>query len=180
MNLIFRLFYLVIQYRFRKKLRFFEEAETPFRALPTDIDFNLHINNGIYLSLMDLGRFDLTFRNGLLKIALKNKIYPLVASQAIRYTRSINLFEKFSIKTKVLGWDDRFFYLQQRFICKGKVSALAVVKAKFKQAGKGGIKPEEFVSLCKEDPTSPKLPHWVNEWIDSEEHAWQEIKESNF
>ena len=36
-----------------------------FRAWPTDLDPSLHVNNGRYLALMDLGRLDLMVGAGL-------------------------------------------------------------------------------------------------------------------
>ena len=37
-------------------------------TLPTDIDLLRHMNNGRYLSLFDLGRWDLLVRTGLLDV----------------------------------------------------------------------------------------------------------------
>jgi hypothetical protein len=41
-----------------------EESAVGFRVLPGDLDVNVHLNNGRYLALMDLGRFDLLIRAG--------------------------------------------------------------------------------------------------------------------
>ena len=44
-----------------------DESAVGFRVLPGDLDVNVHLNNGRYLALMDLGRFDLLIRGGLLR-----------------------------------------------------------------------------------------------------------------
>jgi acyl-CoA thioesterase FadM len=38
------------------------ESVVRFRVWPGDLDFNLHMNNGRYLTLMGLGRLDLMAR----------------------------------------------------------------------------------------------------------------------
>lgn len=50
---------------FTKEEDILKEKKLSFRVGPTDIDYNLHLNNAKYLSFMDLGRFDLTFKSGL-------------------------------------------------------------------------------------------------------------------
>ena len=45
-----------------------DESRLSFRCLPTDIDFNIHLNNARYLMLADLGRIDIFIRTGLLDL----------------------------------------------------------------------------------------------------------------
>ena len=44
------------------------------RVWPNDLDTNAHMNNGRYLTLMDLGRFDLMTQCGLVGTVLKKKV----------------------------------------------------------------------------------------------------------
>jgi acyl-CoA thioesterase FadM len=41
------------------------------RVLPNDIDINLHMNNGRYLTICDLTRVDMFIRTGLAKTMLQ-------------------------------------------------------------------------------------------------------------
>jgi acyl-CoA thioesterase FadM len=70
-NLLLRLLATLIGARRRSPLGPLDESVMTLRVLPTDVDANLHMNNGRYLSIMDLGRFDLTVRNGLLRATLR-------------------------------------------------------------------------------------------------------------
>lgn len=124
---------------------------------------------------MDLGRFDLVFRNDLMKQVRKYSIYPIVSSQMIRYQKAIAPFQKFAIHTKCIGWDDKYFYLQQRFVSRGENVALALVKARFLRKNHKGFKNEDFFKLLDLDLDSPKLPDWVSEWTDAEKTSWEEI-----
>ncbi|MCC8539413.1 thioesterase family protein, partial [Xanthomonas codiaei] len=66
MNLWFRLLALLAMSWFRPKLQApFGVSQLRFRVLPTDIDTNLHMTNGRYWTIFDLGRLDLVMRTGL-------------------------------------------------------------------------------------------------------------------
>lgn len=161
---------------FRSQLGFFDECETKFRAWPSDIDLNIHINNGKYLSMMDLGRFDLIFRTRAIKRLKAHSVFPVVSSQSIRYQKSIGLFQSFSIKTKVLGWDDKFFFLQQTFESKGEPVALAIVKARFLKKGVKNFTTHDVVKIIDDSVSSPPIPNWVTLWVDSEKESWSAVE----
>ena len=110
MNLIFRLAWLALTARFRRHVDLLGPALTPFRVLPTDCDVLLHVNNGVYLSLMDLGRVDLMLRSGMFARLRARGWYPVVAGQSIQYFKSLNPFERFTIETRIVGWDERSFF----------------------------------------------------------------------
>lgn len=176
MNLWFRMLYFFLTWRSRSRLDFFDEAATPFRTWPTDLDMNVHMNNGVYLSLMDIGRFDLVFRNGLSRVLKREKWYPVVASQTIRYRKSLAPFQKFEIKSQLLGWDEKFFYIRQKFESKGELTALAVVKAAFLKKGERGIvDPLKVAQACGHTGDENHLPSWAHQWIESEHTHWQSV-----
>ena len=175
MNLYLRFILTLIFWRRRKRIQILDEAETPFIVLPSDLDPNLHMNNGIFLSIMDLGRIDYSFRSGMAKVMKKLGCYPVVASQTIRYQKSLLPFRKFRVKTKILGWDDRFVYVQQIFESKNEIVAFAIVKARFLSKN-GPISPDKLVQEADTDIKNPILPSWVNDWNLSEEQFWKTLK----
>ncbi|WP_080375644.1 thioesterase family protein [Stenotrophomonas maltophilia] len=66
MNLWFRLLHLLLCSLFRPKLEApFGVSRLQFRVLPNDLDSNLHMTNGRYWNIFDLGRLDLILRMGL-------------------------------------------------------------------------------------------------------------------
>jgi acyl-CoA thioesterase FadM len=108
-----------------------------FTVLPNDLDTNFHMNNGRYLTLMDLGRVDMMIRSGLIRAILREKWMPVIAGVSMIYRRSLNPFERYTLETRVIGWDDRWAYLEQTFInAKGELSARGYVKAAFLKDGK--------------------------------------------
>lgn len=154
MNLLLRLVWLLITVKFRSKLGILEDSVRRFVVWPNDLDLNLHMNNGRYLTVMDLGRFDLTFRTGLGSVMLKRRWRPMVGSAHIRFRRSLDPFQRYELHTRLLAWDEKWFYLQQQFIREGDVYAEAVVKTIFR-GPQGNIPPGEAAQILGLDPVSP-------------------------
>ncbi|MGH9562494.1 MAG: acyl-CoA thioesterase, partial [Terracidiphilus sp.] len=102
--------------RYRAAVRPLEETSLAFTVWPTDVDVLIHMNNGRYLTLMDLGRADAVARSGIRKAMKSRDWYTVVASEAIRFKESLPLFERFELRTRIVGWDDRSFYVRQQFL----------------------------------------------------------------
>jgi len=86
-----------------------------FRVMPHDLDLALHMNNGRYLTIMDLGRLDMMARAGLLRAVLKHGWTPIASAIKIRYRRELKLFERFRLETRLLYWDDHSVVMEQVF-----------------------------------------------------------------
>ena len=164
MNLYLRLLWLIIRVRFRPKLSVWDTAVTPFRVWPSDLDPLWHMNNGKYLSIMDLGRMDLMMRSGTHQRFTKAGWYPVVAGQTIAYYRSLNPWWRFDIHTSVLGFDDRWAYLQQDFVRGENLHARAYVRARFLKRSGGSVAHDELATAFGAIPGDHNVPHWVKEW----------------
>lgn len=172
MNLYLRLFLLAVRVRLAgarpgRRPSLWGEARTPFRVVPTDLDTLRHVNNGKYLAMLDLGRYDLLFRSGFWQEAARRGWYAVVAAQTITYKRSLTLGQRFTLVTKVLGTDERSVYLEQTFVRRGAVIARAVVQARFLRREGGHVSPGELVDLAGGAPRDLSLPAWVHEWADA-------------
>jgi acyl-CoA thioesterase FadM len=154
MYVFFRLFKVMILGFFKSKISALEESQTELMVWPNDIDYNLHMNNGRYLTLMDIGRMDLSMRTGLIKVMLTHGWIPVVGSAQIRYLREIRAFKKFSIHSRVASWDQKWFYMAQDFKVGDTVHARAMVKAVFKKKGKT-IPPQQIIAEMGLDLKNP-------------------------
>ena len=65
-----RLLRVVLTARRRGALGPLAESVLSFRVMPSDLDVNLHMNNGRYLSFMDLGRLHLVAQVGASHVVL--------------------------------------------------------------------------------------------------------------
>jgi acyl-CoA thioesterase FadM len=173
MNLFFRLIFTFMMSRLRSRVLILDECLTPFRVLPTDLDIFHHMNNGIYFSLQDLARTDLMIRSDFWREMNKKGWYPVVASEFIRFKRSLSLGETFHISTKVVGWDDRYFFLEHKFLKDSHVCAQGFVKTRFLSKKGEKIKPIDLLILSKIKESEIQLPPFIKEWEHIESYSSQ-------
>ncbi|BDZ45699.1 acyl-CoA thioesterase [Naasia aerilata] len=148
----------------RPRIGLHDVARMSGRVWPTDLDELRHVNNGVYLSLMDLPRLDLLMRSGVWARFQKAGVYPVVASQTITYRKSLRLWQRFEIETRILGYDERAVYLEQRFVAGGELYARAYVKGRFLRRT-GGVAPiAEVGELAGVNPTAHPIPEWLADW----------------
>jgi len=164
MNLFLRLLLLFITFRLRPHCGVFGPARKRFLVWPPDLDVLLHVNNGVYLSMLDVARVDLMLRSGMATPLRKHGIYPVVAAETIRFRRSLKLFQAFEVETVVLGWDEKAFLIQHRFVRRGELMAEAVVRARFLRRKGGTVSSAELLQLLGRPGSSPQLPPWVEAW----------------
>lgn len=120
MNLWLRLLWLLLCTPFREKLAPpFGVSKLHWRVLPNDLDTNLHMNNGRYLTMMDLGRFDLILRMGLFGEARRRKWIPVLTAAKVRFRRELKLFQRYRLETRILWWSGSQFVMEHRMIIRG-------------------------------------------------------------
>ena len=92
-----------------------DPSVTRMRVRLGDLDFYRHVNNGVYLTMMDVGRANFMADLGAFGLLRERGWYPVVAASTMTYRRSLMLGQRFEISTRVLGWDARVVYLEQTF-----------------------------------------------------------------
>lgn len=168
MKLWFRILYVMLTWRSRSKLRIDEVSTTSFRVWPTDLDIYRHMNNGVFLTLMDLGRFDQGLRTGHWQKWQKLGWYPIVVNSTISYRKSLEPWQKFDIETRVIGWDEVAYFMEQRFVRNGEIYARAIMRGRFLKRSWGVVTPKEVMDGSGGWPgAEPKLPQWVIDWASS-------------
>ena len=170
MNLILRLIKVLVMSLLRPALTPLGESVVRFRVWPHDLDLNLHMNNGRYLTIMDLGRFDLMLRNGGARAAWAGRWRPMVASATIRFRRGLGPFVRYELRTRLLCWDQKWIFLEQRFEKDGEVYATALVKVVF-LGPREKIAPQEVAQAVGHDGASPEMPEAVLSWLEWERQA---------
>lgn len=71
----------------------------------TDIDFMQHMNNSKYLRAMDFARFKLWISNGVWGHLRSLRATMVLGAVSVRYRKSLNLLERFSIKLGLFVWE---------------------------------------------------------------------------
>lgn len=138
-------------------------------CMPWDIDLWKELNNGRTLTLYDLGRIPLALRSGIWGTLAKNKWGLTVAGCMVRYRRRILMFETFEMRSRAIGWDDKFFYIEQSIWKKsGECANHAVYRTAM--IGKSGMVPAPVVMQAHDASlVSPEFPDWLKSWIITED-----------
>jgi len=134
------------------------------RCWPWDLDPWRELNNGRTLTLYDLGRIPLGQRTGLHKALVTNGWGMTVAGNTTRYRKRVRVFDRLEMHSRVLGWDHRFFYMEQRMWngtdCTSHMLLRSAVTSKA-----GIVPPDQMLTALGLSVQSPALPDWVQAWI---------------
>lgn len=134
-----------------------------------DIDNFLELNNGRVLTLFDLGRTDFAIRTGLGKQLIYHKWGLVVAGSSIQYRKRVRLFQKTSIHTRLIGVDERWFYIEQVMAVNAKATSQALLRTAVTNIKTGKTIPTKQVldAIGYADFQLPP-PEWVQAWIDAD------------
>jgi acyl-CoA thioesterase FadM len=163
LNLYLRLLILLVRLIGLPRRGVFEESRVGFRVLPTDCDVNLHMNNGRYLAFMDLGRLHLVAQIGLLGIILRRRWGAALGAAEINFIRPLAPFQKFELITRLVTWDEKYAYMEQRFESRGVLCAHAYVKGLFLER-KGRVAPPEVAAALGTTAAPPPMPEELRIW----------------
>jgi acyl-CoA thioesterase FadM len=157
-------------WRFRNKpLALDEPHVSTIRCWPWDLDPWMELNNGRTLTFYDLGRLPLFQRNGIMRIVKQNGWGFTVAGSSVRYRKRITAFEKITMRSRAIGWDDRFFYVvQSLWKADGSCANQVLIRAAMIEDGKMAP-PEKLVAMLGWQGPDPVLPDWVQAWIAAED-----------
>ena len=164
MNPYFRLFWLFVwRTRHCQSIGFLGTSRIQYRALPSDCDVNFHLTNSRYPAFMDLARTYMLAEMGLLKRFLKLKWMPIVNAAEFTYIRDIKPLQTFDIETKLVGWDEKYFYIEQRFVSERGLHCIAHVRGVF-VCNRKQVDIQLIVKEAGFTDAAPELPAEVVKW----------------
>ena len=133
-----------------------------------DCDIFLEMNNGRILTIYEFGRWQLSQRTGLLA-ALRERGWGFsVAGASIRYRKRLLPFERFEMRTRVLGWDERFLYMEQgMYKASGECASHCLFRTAVVSQHRA-VPTQELSAMLGLDPVSPPLPAWARAWTEAE------------
>jgi len=166
MRLKLRLLLLAIASFFQERLSVLDENVLSLRVLPNDIDV-FRISDDRYLSLMDLGRFNIAFRAGLFWTLIKKRWFPIARVAAVRFRYPLKLFEKYQLRSRVVYWDAEWFWTEHRFERNSRTTAIGITRVAL--IGPRGIVPvAEIVAAAGESVTPPPIPQIIADLLNVE------------
>lgn len=153
-----------VQARRGRRLAPTDVGRVTLTTMPTDLDLLRHMNNGRYLSLMDLGRWDLLIRTGLAGAMRRHGWYAVVSSETISFRKSLHPWQRFTLESRLLGHDEKAVYMEHRCVVDGEIYARAVLRARMMKRSGGTLSHDELFGAIGRPEGIPDVEPWVHEW----------------
>jgi acyl-CoA thioesterase FadM len=134
---------------------------------PWDLDPWIELNNGRTLTLFDLGRIPMASRSGLIPVLREHGWGITVAGSSTRYRRRIRVFQRFTMISRMVGWDHRFVYMEQSMWRGAECCNHVLIRAAL-TSDTGIVPPARVMEAMGHAPDSPPLPDWIAAWIEAE------------
>ena len=167
MLLLFRFLLTMIKSRFRSRIGPLEESVVRFTALPHDCDLNFHLNAGRYVSFMDVARIELIGRVRFIGPMLRRGWRPVAGGAVLRFRKSVLPFQRFDIRTRMIGWDEKWIYVEHIVERNGEFCAIGHMRTVIRSR-QGTIRPSDVLAAMNLHLESPALPDFVAKWRDAE------------
>lgn len=141
------------------------ESEISSICTTNDLDFLCHMNNARYLRECDFGRYKLFLQNGIFHTVSQMGGKIVLGASAIRYRRSLNLYQRFLVKSQIICWDTTSMYVEQKVIRQSDGFICAIIVCKQSLIGPS---PELVLRtlLGGNGLQSPPFPREIQAWIE--------------
>lgn len=176
MNLWLRLIWLLISSRFRPRLTPpLAMSVVSLIVLPNDLDIYGHMNNGRYLTIMDLGRADIFMRSGLARAVRGAGWNPVLNAAKVRFRRELRLWQRFRMETRIVYWEATTFVMEHRIVTRLEGGREAVATQALMRGGlydrkaRGFVPVADLFKLMNIDMPSPPLSDDVRAFLDAED-----------
>lgn len=157
----------MVKFRNAPKLGVMDAHVSTHMCWPWDLDPWIELNNGRTLTLYDLGRIPMAQRTGLIGILRDNGWGITVAGSSVRYRRRIRAFHRFSMVSRVLGWDDKFIYMEQTMWRRGECCNQMLLRSAI-TSDQGIVPPARALEATDLPGDSPEMPQWARAWIEAD------------
>jgi acyl-CoA thioesterase FadM len=164
-HLFFRTVLHLLLSRRRGAVDVHDVAVMHLRVMPTDLDVLGHMNNGMYLSIMDLGRMDLLIRSGAWKRLRAKGWYPVMANETISFRKSLQPWQAYELQTKIVGYDAKAVFVEQRFVVAGEIYASSTTRGRFLKKTGGTVSLAELADMLEIDTSGHEPAPWITAWV---------------
>ncbi len=116
-----------------------EPFKTTFFVLPTDLDFNFHMNHTLNFTITEFARIAFCIRTPLLSNCRKRGYGMVLGGTSFQFRREINAFNLVTCHSQFVAIDDRWLFVEhnlyvgKKFVGKG-VAKFCVTTPKEKQS----------------------------------------------
>ena len=88
-----------------------------------------------------------------------------------RFRRTLKLWQRYEVQTRLLCWDDRWFYFEHKFVdAAGRNIAVGFSQAALR-GSKGWADTHYVANTVAPGATSPDIPAHIQQWLESDNIA---------
>ncbi len=168
MNLYLRLLWALLRSTRLNSIELGDWIERRLRVLPNDLDINGHMNNGRYLTIIDLMLVEYFVRSGFAKAMLRAGWRPMSGGAFITYRKGLKPWQRYRVRFALVGADHAWNYMRFEFLREdGALCAAGYMKGA--AVGRDGLVPNQrsYAKLGREFVQSA-LPRPVQHWLAAE------------
>lgn len=168
MNLWFRLIWAIIRAFRQRTIRPGETIERTLRVWPNDLDVNGHMNNGRYLTVVDLILVEYFVRSGFARILMKSGWRPMSGGVIITYRKGLKPWQRYRLRFALEAADTIWNYMRFEFVrADGVICAAGYMKGA--AVGREGLVPNSASYAAMGQTFQPQpLPEALQHWVDAE------------
>jgi len=167
MNLYLRLVLTLLRAWRAPRLAPGDTLERQLRVLPNDLDVNGHMNNGRYLTLIDLLLVEYFLRTGFAAALLRQGWRPMAGGSLISYRRGLTPLQSYTVRLRLAACDTHWSYMRFEFARDARVCAAGFIKGA--AVGRTGLIPNaQSYAAAGVTPPLSDLPTPVRDWLAAE------------
>jgi len=167
MNLYLRLLWTLLRAWRAPRLQPGDTLTRQLRVLPNDLDVNGHMNNGRYLTVIDLMLVEYFVRTGFVATMLRHGWRPMAGGSLISYRRGLKPFESYRLRFRLDATDAHWNYMRFEFVCGERVCAAGYMKGAA-VARAGLVTSRDAYAAMGLAPPAAELPVAVRDWLAAE------------
>ena len=168
MNLYLRLIWALLRSGRLPRIEPGDWIERRLRVWPSDLDINAHMNNGRYLTIIDLMLVEYFVRTGFARAMFSAGWRPMSGGAFIVYRKALKPWQQYRLRFTLAGADEAWNYMRFQFLRDdGTVCATGYMKGA--AVGPKGLVPNrESYARCGLAFTRQALPAPVVQWLAAE------------
>ena len=168
MNLYLRLLLTLLRAWRAPRLQPGDTLERTLRVLPNDMDINGHMNNGRYLTIIDLMLVEYFVRTGFAQEMIRAGWRPISGGAFITYRKGLKPLQSYRLRFTLAGADAAWNYMRFEFLREdGTLCAAGYVKGT--AVAREGLVPNAVsYGRIGRAFTPAALPQAVQHWLAAE------------
>ncbi|XP_072940497.1 protein THEM6-like [Epargyreus clarus] len=162
-NYFIRVGFTILTGRLFEKKSSVRDTTTIYGLCTTqDIDIMLrHMNNARFVRDLDFARFHFYDRTGIYERIKAVNGHALQGASSIRYRRTIPMFSAYKIETKLVYWEDKTLFIEQKFITLNDGFVRAIVLSR------QNLLETDVSALLDNADDKPECPEEIKHWLES-------------